>query len=567
MTVNEGEKLKPANQIKSNSFSLKLSLASSFVGVAIITSAFIGFANYYHARDYARSNIREKMKNVVAIAALTINAQDHDQLLKPEDESSETYKKLKSTLQSIKLNFEDLRFIYTFRQQGNGNIEFVVDAETDPKLISHLGDPYNEVTESLNAAFQPPYIPQVEKGFASDQWGTWLSAFAPILRPDGSLAGVVGLDVSAEKILSYERKFLIAIFFISVISVSIVAFIGYIFANRLSRPLEALSTEMTKIQKLDLSSDTRIKSIIAEVANMGVAFDNMKKGLRSFGRYVPGEIVKDLIAMEKEASVGVENKDITVFFSDIADFTTISEKIGAKNVSDIMGDYLETVTKTIMSNQGAVDKYIGDAVMAFWGAPNPLENHAIIACKAALAVQKELEAFIKQCETRGLPTMLTRIGLNTGDAMVGNIGYSERLSYTAIGDTVNLASRLEGLNKFYDTKILLSHATYALAKDHIEARLIDKVIVKGKTIAIPIYELMALKGQLSSQKFEFAERFSEAMQLYLQRQWAMAQSTLETLLQIDPFDGPTKVILARCKQFAVQPPKDDWAGEIVLREK
>lgn len=265
--------------------------------------------------------------------------------------------------------------------------------------------------------------------------------------------------------------------------------------------------------------------------------------------------------------MGVEFRQVTVFFSDIADFTTISEELGVEKLSRQLSSYFEGLTKTILLNHGAVDKFIGDAVMAFWGAPKPLESHDMHACRSALECQRFLDAFAIQCAANGFPVMHTRIGLNSGDAMVGNMGFDERLSYTAIGDVVNLASRLEGLNKYYGTRIIINHNTYDLAKDHFEARPIDIVVVKGGIKSLVIYELLGEKGSLSRETKSMLDQYSEGMACYLRRDWTKAQHLFVDLAAKFPEDKPSQILRDRCTQYLTAPPIDDWNGAIDLRDK
>jgi adenylate cyclase len=387
------------------------------------------------------------------------------------------------------------------------------------------------------------------------------------LRSDGTLAGVLGMDMSADKILNYERDFLLAVVGISVAVCLFVVGLGLFFARSLSSPLISLAADMAKIQSLDLDAGFKFKSKIREVLNMGIALENMKKGLRSFRKYVPAELVTELIALEKEAVLGVEKRNITVFFSDIADFTTIAEKIGVEKLAVQLGDYFEVMTKTILSHQGSVDKFIGDAVMAFWGAPRHLEEHAISSCLAALDCQRNLDLLFAKWSHLGIPVMKTRMGLNSGEVVVGNVGYRDRLSYTALGDNVNVAARLEALNKVYDSTIIISETTYSAAKHAVIARPIDSVVVKGKSSGAVIYELLAEKHTVNSAQLAQINNFTEAFYLYLSRKWKESAKIFKDVLKNQPNDKPTIILLERCNKFAENPPPSDWTGMIYLRDK
>ena len=206
-----------------------------------------------------------------------------------------------------------------------------------------------------------------------------------------------------------------------------------------------LASDMSRIQNLDLEGDVDIHSRISEVASMKTAVDNMKSGLRSFQKYVPSELVAELIKLRKEAVLGVEKRELSVFFSDIAGFTTISESLPPERLARNMGAYFEGMTSALLRNKATVDKYIGDAIMAFWGARDRRKQPRRAGVQSRPSVSEfrptPLSADLVKA---GMPPLTTRIGINSGEAIVGNMGYKDRLSYTAIGDNVNLASRLEG---------------------------------------------------------------------------------------------------------------------------
>ncbi len=547
--------------------SLRFSLASAFIGIVVATALALGATTYVSVQKYARNDIRERLHNAAALAALLIAPEDHAKVLTVDDENSAPYKKIKAALRQVRDRCPGVRYVYTFRQTSDGKVIFVVDAEDDPKEMSHVGDEYKDRTEALEKAFNAPYEVHVESEFASDKWGTWISSFSPVLRPNGTLEAVIGIDMSAKSVIDYERRYLTLILTVCGIVGVLIAGVGLWFARQMSRPLVALSNDMGRIRRLELDSDVDMTSGIAEVMSMEVALDNLKKGLKSFRRYVPAELVAELMQMQKEAKLGAERTNITIFFSDVADFTAISERLGVEALAFRLGQYFEIMTRTVMANKGAVDKFIGDAVMAFWGAPTPLKDHASMACKAALDCQRQLADLFMRWEKEGVPAMHTRIGLNTGDAVVGNIGYVDRLSYTALGDNVNLASRLEALNKYYETKILISEATLLQTDDAFETRLIDSVVVKGKTQGVRIYELAGERGTLTPALKTKLEQFNEGMDLYMARQWKKATSLFQDLKEMYPSDKPVRIILERCEKYAAEPPGDDWAGVIVLRDK
>lgn len=223
--------------------------------------------------------------------------------------------------------------------------------------------------------------------------------------------------------------------------------------------------------------------------------ENVKYIRTTFSKFVSKDVVDELLKNPENLNLGGSKKDITIFFSDIRGFTTMSEKMGPEELVQFLNQYLSEMTEIIIEFKGTIDKYMGDAIMAFWGAPVPLEDHAYYACAASLAQMRRLAVLKEEWKARDLPVMDIGIGLNSGPAVVGNMGSSHRMDYTCMGDTINLGSRLEGSNKEYATNIIISEYTYEKVKDRIIARELDLVKVKGKTKPVRIYELIDLVNE------------------------------------------------------------------------
>lgn len=218
--------------------------------------------------------------------------------------------------------------------------------------------------------------------------------------------------------------------------------------------------------------------------------ENVKYIRTTFSKFVAKDVVNELLAKPEALRLGGEKKEVTVFFSDIRGFTTLSESMDAEGLVALLNEYLSEMTDIIIHYKGTVDKYMGDAIMAFWGAPLPMEDHAYRACLAAKAQMNELKRLREAWRERNIPTIDIGIGLNSGDAVVGNMGSSHRMDYTTMGDTINLGSRLEGVNKIYGTHIIISETTYKMVKEKVYARELDLIRVKGKTQPVTIYELI-----------------------------------------------------------------------------
>lgn len=283
--------------------------------------------------------------------------------------------------------------------------------------------------------------------------------------------------------------------------------------------------------------------------------------------YLSKQVVKEIVEHPEKLALGGDRRELSIFFSDIQGFTTISEMLDPKALTKLMNRYLGEMTDVILELDGTLDKYIGDAIMAFWNAPLEQKDHAVRACRAALLNQQRLVAMRRDFEKEGLPQVYTRIGLNSGPASVGNMGSSKRFSYTAISDAVNLASRLEALNKYYDTYVMLSGATRELAGAAIEARELDLIKVKGKHQAVAVYELLGLKGETPQALLDLAGAFGRGVERYRARDFGAAEKFLSEALRIRAEDGPSKVLLGRIAGFRKAPPPADWDGSHEMHEK
>jgi adenylate cyclase len=263
-----------------------------------------------------------------------------------------------------------------------------------------------------------------------------------------------------------------------------------ILAWRISHPLRVLTQEAAAIQRLEFQPRTPVRSHIAEVARLAGAMEGMKSALRVFGAYVPRNLVGRLMQEQAAGRLGGEKRRITVMFSDVEGFTSLAEGIPPEDLMHIASAYFEEITGELLSCHATIDKYIGDAVMALWNAPQDDGSHAQNACRAALQARLLTDRLCDRFEARGWPRLRTRFGVHTGEAVVGNVGSSDRMSYTAIGSMVNLAARLEGMNKSYGTRILISEATRAAAGACFVTRPVDLVLAKGSDRPIELHELL-----------------------------------------------------------------------------
>ncbi|MFA6316300.1 MAG: adenylate/guanylate cyclase domain-containing protein [Elusimicrobiota bacterium] len=311
-----------------------------------------------------------------------------------------------------------------------------------------------------------------------------------------------------------------------------------------------------------------LSSFIVQTAYRIVTEGAEKKFIKNlFGQFVAPEVVEDLARDPSKVKLGGEKKDLTIFFLDIAHFTTISEKMPPEGLILFLNRYLSALSKIVQDRQGLVDKYIGDCIMAFWNAPLECKDHRTQACLAAIECQEMMKELNKNLEP-GLPeTPAVRIGLNSGNATVGLTGSEKKLQYTVLGDEVNLASRLEGSNKFFGSKIMASEDTYAGAKDQVEARELGRVRVVGKSQPIKVFELLARKGGLSEDWKKALPLYEKGVAAFNKKEFAEAKEAFEGFVKIFPEDGPAKLYLTVSTDYSVIPPPEEWDGVFNLTSK
>jgi adenylate cyclase len=369
---------------------------------------------------------------------------------------------------------------------------------------------------------------------------------------------------------------------ISVFLTMLAAVLGLVFALLVSagvtRPVRRLLEGARAVEAGDLGG-TLVVTSRDEIGLLTTAFNRMVEQLRlkerlreTFGKYVDPRVVEGLIEGPALAAEG-QRRVMTVLFCDVRGFASTSEGMTPQGLVKVMNRYFSTMSAPIRGHQGIIDKYIGDAIMAYWGPP--FTDHAEQARLASLAAL-EMLACVPQLRAelpellgiRALPhTFDIRIGIATGEVLVGSIGSELMMSYTVMGDTVNLASRLEGANKEYGGRILVSEATIASAAGAIEAREIDRVVTLGQTRAQPVYEIMAGKGELTAAQAELCDRFAEGLAAYRARRWDDARSAFEAALKTVPGDGPSRTFIRRIERFVAAPPEESWDGSWHLERK
>jgi adenylate cyclase len=355
------------------------------------------------------------------------------------------------------------------------------------------------------------------------------------------------------------RKLLIGL---AILVVAAAALSAWLARRVIAAPLITVVNELKHVERFELDQVRRHSSRIVELANLSNAIADMAGGLAAFGKYIPTDLVRMLLREGVEPRPGGAARTLTVMFADIAGFTGLSERLGDR-IFPLLSGYLDTMSREVSSHGGTIDKFIGDAVMAFWGAPVANADHVVDACRAALACQRALRAS-GVVDDAGRP-LKVRIGINSGNMLVGNIGSELRLNYTVIGDAVNVASRLEGANKEYGTEIIIGEETRRLAGDRVQVRELDRLMVYGRSGGLAIYELLDVASDAGLPPW--VALYERGLAAYRAQDFAGAIALFGQVLEERPADQPARIMLARSKDLLAAPPGKDWQATNAMKVK
>jgi adenylate cyclase len=326
------------------------------------------------------------------------------------------------------------------------------------------------------------------------------------------------------------------------------------------RGLAQIVSQTDRMRRFEFAP-SRDRSPFRDVNEAVESLELAKTALRAMGKYVPVDLVRQLYQSNREPALGGELTEVSLMFTDIKSFTSLSEELPPNTLAEALGKYFQVMTRAVHATGGIVDKYIGDALMVMWNAPRACPDHSRRACEAALDCAGAVRALYQSADWRGLPAWHTRFGIHRDTVTVGHFGAPDRLSFTAIGDGVNLAARLEGLNKQYGTTILVSEVVYQEVHEHFVLRYLDRVAVKGKSRGIKVYELVGRRGEVTAG--ELISRYEAAIEAYFSRRFEEAAA----ILAMADDDEPSRVLAERCRHFLDHPPPPEWDGIWVAKEK
>ena len=388
-------------------------------------------------------------------------------------------------------------------------------------------------------------------------WVVWISQLS--LGPGRHVN--MGVLAPSDEVFAEVNKRMRLGLLIAGIGVGIGLIFAWLVAHAISKPIRALTNEAFQMRSFDLTDRPQVKSRIVEVERLSQAVQTLKRAMADFGRYVPNQLVRRLVAGDMTAEIGGERREVTLLFTDIADFTSISEDMEPTTLMQEVSEYLAEASGTLIEYGATIDKYIGDAIMAMWNAPVDQENHVELACQAVLKTAAAIDSLNDRRTAEGRAPFRTRFGLHVGEVVVGNVGSDERMNDTALAETVNLASRLEGLNKQLGTDILVSEAVMGNLSEEFVARPVDMVRVKGATHPVRVFELVSPRQYTEGEDDKiYLESWLACYTSYTERRWADAAANFDQHIKDFPTDAAAKVLRARAVVYMDSAPPEDWDG-------
>jgi adenylate cyclase len=437
----------------------------------------------------------------------------------------------------------------------DANADEVTPLKTDHPLFPIAVDAIRQAGSAYDATGSQPFNTAVIRDGKA-----YKTVLTPISFPGWSLVTVVPESEFLGPVQATIQKLLIGLAVLIVFAGLLSAWL----AQRLiAAPLIKVVNEIRHVERFDLDKVQRHPSRLTEIGNLSGAIGDMAQGLAAFRKYIPADLVRRLVSDGNGARLGGAVRPMSVMFIDLAGFTGMSERLG-EGIIPLLSRYFDSVSVQIQACGGTIDKFIGDAVMAFWGAPAPNPDHAVDCCRAALACQRAMQQ-AGLLDDKDEPVKI-RIGINSGDMLVGNIGSEVRLNYTVIGDAVNIASRLESTNKVYGSTIIIGPETRRLAGDRIVVRELDRLAVYGRAGGLQIYELLGMADEAAGSP-DWVKAYEAGLAAWRSREFARAIGDFEKAAAMRKFDVASSVMIERCKQQLENPAGEDWDGTTVARTK
>jgi class 3 adenylate cyclase len=484
------------------------------VGLVTGSALLSGITLWTASFEIAKQNTAEHLRDLSTLVAQRIDADELAVIRDPSQQHGEVFRRIHAELQRAQSTIDGARFIYTYRrnsrhENGSSPYEMVVDGTPlNSRDFQPPGDPVTpgKHDDAIHRVWETGRF-EADRHFTTDQYGTYLSGFLPLRRRDGVIEAVLGIDITPEEVQRQQFHILRTLVAGYLLTLLLAIPTAVLLGNRLSRPLRQIEHQHRALARLDFS-ESEMDAIqgqwVVEIHEIAGTLDNLRGALQNFNRYVPSKLVRRLVGGDTTICLDGEMRELAIMFTDIIGFTSITEHLPEKRTLKLLNDYFTVIYESANLTGGVVDKYIGDATLLFWGAPDPVTQPARRCVETALICLERLEQLNREWAAAGIETRFqTGFGLDFGEVIVGNMGAPERINYTIVGDRVNLCSRLEHENRLHDTRVLatreLVDALGSAADDYLIAR-IGEVQLRGISHIVEIFEIRGRRPRAGNEE-------------------------------------------------------------------
>ncbi|MCL1814674.1 MAG: adenylate/guanylate cyclase domain-containing protein [Treponema sp.] len=536
--------MKSSGGLKGLAKAIGIKLIPGLFFVSALVTLIISEAVNFHMNNYETTVIettQNYLKAAVQALAELISAEELDRFHTAGDTQSLEYEEIRSRLIKFAGDYNVL-YAYYWRDYGDGTHQYIVDNDLDPENQEGPWSFYQNEDVDLDALAGNTGV--TDLGSYTPPWKGLLSAYTPVYDREGAVSCIAGVDISDEFIIKQQQDSQ-NMTILQLIALPIAVIFGILNMLLYRSKARQIEEAHTKLQYFN---------------------NNLR---RAFSTYLSEDVVEEIVSDPTHLQLGGEKRYMTAIFTDIQNFTTIAEKLSPEHLVELLNYYLSTLSDIILEQSGTIDKYEGDAIVSFFGAPLKLADHALRACITAI-MMKRVEPAINDyvAENKLSPSPLyTRIGINSGDMVVGNMGTQKKMNYTIVSNAVNLASRFEGVNKQYGTWILASEDTIKETQGRLLTRRLDRIRVLGINEPVQIYEILETKENATSALQNKISLFDKALEPFEARSWQNALTSFNKVLELYPDDSPSLLYRDRCKQYLNCPPADDWDGVFNYDEK
>ncbi|KEF40616.1 MAG: hypothetical protein ER33_16090 [Cyanobium sp. CACIAM 14] len=516
-------------------------LAMIFTGLVSTTAFVTGASVYCSSLEVAKITTAVRLQDASRLLASQLDADELASLRSPAQQNEQVFAKTHQIMARSLDEIQGVRYIYILRKMqnpgknGRPRFAFVVDGlSLRDKDFQATGNEMatSDTTDALFRVWKTGNF-EVDRNFVTDKWGTWLSGYLPLIRRDGSFEAVLGIDISAGDVARARQRVLLILTGGYLLSLLLILPAAAVLGRRISKPLRAINERLLAISRLDFDRKPgqMVKALwVKEIFEITESLGIVEKALRDFNRYVPSKLVRRLVDKQHDIELNGEARRLAIMFTDIIGFVDCTQNLPAAEILGCLNEYFSEINAVAEETEGVLDKYMGDSALLFWGAPDLVDSPARCCVEAALLCRGRLARLNDRWKRQGKTLIFqTSIGIDYGEVLVGNIGASERVNYTIVGDRVTLASRVERVNRTYGTRVLATRALIEALGTDVDRYVVvkvDRTRLRGFRDPIDVYEIRGHWDSAQEEEKRFSSVFNRAIAAYEQGDTAAAVDAL-----------------------------------------